>query len=964
MNYANLEKEIFSYKDFSKKVEQTLSKFALFFKNFSANGILFLEKSKKSLEEFYQELFKENHTTSHNISFSNFYQDFKSYLDKCKEILISIEKNISEKISEYILEHQNVNEETTNKLYSILVKLNENKTKLEKFKHNYFDACKDLMEQEKKLKGKKTKYKEIMSKYENISENQKQIYKDELSKFNKILDENEEQYQTIINNYHREYKNKLKFYIEIMKKFHEHGKNYSDIHKDILMKIERFTQYVNIKRDMEYFLQDMNYINENKRRFLNEQFLDYEIFKKNLEKNKDLNNNMNENSINFNNSNMTYQISYEKSIKILELGKFVDDEIEFEIEGEENKKIDGYIKDLIESEETLSKEKYVFLLQYVDNNNSNISNFMDLLINHYKCKKFVTIKNLENLQKLSNIICLIVSCSFNNKEIFDVSFLVMFVAEKTIYFDKGNIFNKYYLCKILPQRTVFSSIRFWEELINAHIDMMAKILTKKEIEKREKIKETNKNSGMFKKVKNIFGSKKDIENQRIENEILYGQIYDEKLPNYCVKVLEIYLKHFSNFNLEHKKASELIVNMSVKYKFDYSYVTYFMAELNSNICVNINKTSNNFESSESDNNKKKDDEKIDYNQLYISRLDKKISKHITDPTMRILIHSLKYLNFDEIPNILAINKLYNKTLSKLIYKNLLIKLAKELDISKHILIWKILLNYTETTIKYNYDEIKESVASNPEKVKSKDIIELDIVRTTFETDNDLNQIKIGSILKAIAYTLPKLNYCQGMNYIAAFLLNITNNEEESFYLFLSLLISTEYGKLFEKDLEKLKKYFYVFDRLICILLPELHHHFQENNVNVSYFISPWLITLFTNIFYIIKDRNNPLILLRIFDLFIFSGWKSIIKIGISLLKNSELKLMNLSSEELLSYLIGGICKNVFFQNENYDELMKILINFKIESYLISNVENEYELRESIPKVGGKDIFQNENLILS
>ena len=292
MNYANLEKEIFSYKDFSKKVEQTLSKFALFFKNFSANGILFLEKSKKSLEEFYQELFKENHTTSHNISFSNFYQDFKSYLDKCKEILISIDKNISEKISEYILEHQNVNEETTNKLYSILVKLNENKTKLEKFKHNYFDACKDLMEQEKKLKGKKTKYKEIMSKYENISENQKQIYKDELSKFNKILDENEEQYQTIINNYHREYKNKLKFYIEIMKKFHEHGKNYSDIHKDILMKIERFTQYVNIKRDMEYFLQDMNYINENKRRFLNEQFLDYEIFKKNLEKNKDLNNNI------------------------------------------------------------------------------------------------------------------------------------------------------------------------------------------------------------------------------------------------------------------------------------------------------------------------------------------------------------------------------------------------------------------------------------------------------------------------------------------------------------------------------------------------------------------------------------------------------------------------------------------------------------------------------------------------
>ena len=98
----------------------------------------------------------------------------------------------------------------------------------------------------------------------------------------------------------------------------------------------------------------------------------------------------------------------------------------------------------------------------------------------------------------------------------------------------------------------------------------------------------------------------------------------------------------------------------------------------------------------------------------------------------------------------------------------------------------------------------------------------------FVSDNSLNQIKIGNILKTLSYIYPKLNYCQGMNYIAAFFLNITNNnEEETFYLFLSMIIHTEYGKLFEKDLENLKKYFYfmylkglfVFDYLnyICTL---------------------------------------------------------------------------------------------------------------------------------------------------
>ena len=960
MNFANLEKEISIYKDLSKKVEQTLSKLSLFFKTFSTEGIIFLEKSKKSLDDFYQELYKENHTTTYNISFSNFYQDFKSFLGKIKEILITIDKNISNKISEYILEHQSVNEETTTKLYSMLVKLNENKSKLEKFKHNYFDACKIAMDQEKKIKGK-NKYKEIISKYETISENQKQIYKEELSKYNKVLDENEEQYQTVINNYLKEYKNKLKFLVEMMNKFIEYGKNYEEIHKEILVKMERFIQFVNIKRDLEYFLKDINFINENKRRFLNEQFLDYEIFKKNIEKNandKDLNNILNsDNPISLNISNSGYNISYEKSIKILELGKYENEEINV-VEGEENKKIDGYITELLESENEIPRDKYIYLLQYVDNNNENITNFMDLLINHYKAKQFIKINNLENLKFLSNIICLIVSCSFNNKQLFDVCFIIMFISEKTIYFCKDNIFNKFYLCKILPNRTVFSSVNFWTELINVHISMLADVLTRKEIENREKLKESNKNSGMFSKVKNMFGNKKDLENQRIENEILYGQIYDEKLPNYCVKVLYDYINHFSNFNLEHKKATELIVDMSIKYKFDYSYVTYFMAALNSNLCVNINKDGNSLQQKEKNENTI--NTKIDYDELYKDRLDKKISKHITDLTMRIIIHSMKYLELDELPNLFVINKTYNKTLTKLIYKNLLFKLSKDLEISKHILIWKILLNYTETTTKYNYEEIKENITFNPKVIKNLETIQMDAIRTTFDSNNDLNQIRLGNLLKALEYTLPSVNYSQGMNYIGAFFLSITNNEEESFYLFLSLLISTEYGKLFEKDLEKFQKYFYVFDRLVCILLPELHYHFQENNISSSHFLTPWLITLFTHIYNTIKDRNNPLILLRIFDMFIFSGWKSVIKVGITLLKNYELKLMNLSSEELLSYLINGICKNVFFQNEYYDDLMNMLIKFKIDNYLISNIENEYELKESIPKIGGKDIFSTEN----
>ena len=237
----------------------------------------------------------------------------------------------------------------------------------------------------------------------------------------------------------------------------------------------------------------------------------------------------------------------------------------------------------------------------------------------------------------------------------------------------------------------------------------------------------------------------------------------------------------------------------------------------------------------------------------------------------------------------------------------------------------------------------------PETVPSKDIIELDVTRTPFEKDVKLNREKITNILKGIAYKRPGINYCQGMNYIAAFLLTLIGDEEDSFFIYLSLLMSTEYGQLFPNDLDKLKKIFYVFDRLLNILMPELYFYLKNNNITVSYFVSPWFITLFTNAFQYIKTQNNPKVLLRIWDLFLFDGWKSIIKIGISFVKHFETKLLQLTFEDLLQFLINDIIKSDFFQNANFDTLMFISVNMNIEENLILNIENEYEIKRKIEK---------------
>jgi hypothetical protein len=128
-----------------------------------------------------------------------------------------------------------------------------------------------------------------------------------------------------------------------------------------------------------------------------------------------------------------------------------------------------------------------------------------------------------------------------------------------------------------------------------------------------------------------------------------------------------------------------------------------------------------------------------------------------------------------------------------------------------------------------------------------------------------------------------------MNYIAEFLYLYIKNEEEAFNIFNSILQSTDYADLFSNELKRLNKYFYVFDRIINIYLPEVYLHLKIKQVSVTFYITPWFITLFMSAFHHIKDQNNPKIFILIFDLFILYGWKSMIKIGLCLMKHFENK---------------------------------------------------------------------------
>ena len=195
---------------------------------------------------------------------------------------------------------------------------------------------------------------------------------------------------------------------------------------------------------------------------------------------------------------------------------------------------------------------------------------------------------------------------------------------------------------------------------------------------------------------------------------------------------------------------------------------------------------------------------------------------------------------------------------------------------------------------------------------------------------------------------PNVGYCQGMSCIGQFLLDITNGDDEySFHIFSAIINKTNYSKLFSNNFDYMKKYFYVFERLINIYLPELDIVLRKHNVSPSFYITPWFITLFTHNY----SSNHNKVLIRIFDTFVLDGWTCIIRIGLLILKYYQNYIFDLKFEEILQFLINEMNKKYdFFNNSNYNKFIELYHEMKIPKGLVSNIENEYELYKNVEKI--------------
>ena len=155
------------------------------------------------------------------------------------------------------------------------------------------------------------------------------------------------------------------------------------------------------------------------------------------------------------------------------------------------------------------------------------------------------------------------------------------------------------------------------------------------------------------------------------------------------------------------------------------------------------------------------------------------------------------------------------------------------------------------------------------------------VRRSFNKMKYLTHGSLSNMLKSYALINPRLNYCQGMNFMAGFLfltmmptqladeqhfaVNQENGSEEqkaavkeykdeltkqaewlAFNVMRETIARFNLEQLFNQELPMLKQMFYQLDRLISIYLPDLHNHFRDENINSSFYSSSFFITVFSS----------------------------------------------------------------------------------------------------------------------
>ena len=673
------------------------------------------------------------------------------------------------------------------------------------------------------------------------------------------------------------------------------------------------------------------------------------------------------------------------------------------------KKIMKLFFDSLDSQNELTSDIISSIIELIINDKKFPQYFFkDYYVTHNT--QYIRMLNEKNLEHFGNILTTIMLLTdLDNNDFLNLIANIIHFGERIYYLIPNAENKKLFLCGFLNKIPLFKCIYFWESVIRYklvnHLEKLANEMDEKlelmdKVNKKynHNINDYSNNSNYYDIGMNIYeelnttdesldinkNHKKNMKNKMKDNKtndpnlfisiINYEANYEDlttKLKNEYIKkahqifnsiILE-YISSFVNYNFGLNNSLELLVKICNQFSMSNDIINYYAVYLN-NCSYSVKQYSKN---SFYDLKNKIDDIRVDlkynslkkkneYNDLYIKLEQEK--RIFNDAEKMIIIKKVsRFLPDKDKINILKLNKKFSSKLNKKIYKEILNRKDIEKGIIQnkqmHINVWKILLKYNKIKRDYPYFPNLEKVKKIKYDMNGKNdfcIIDLDSQRTLFEENNKLEQKRkiLNNILKTCAMLNEEGCYCQGMNFVGAFIIKITEDEEESFYFLMGLFKYTDYRSIFKTDLSKLKLYFSIFDVVLKLYIPTLESYFEENKVKSNYYLSAWFIALFTSL---VKHGKKLDAFLKIFDLFLIDGWKAIFNISMDILRKNEEILLTMKNEGLLHYLTSALGNDFVLNKENYGYLLDNNVNkrlvLRISGKLMHNIENEINQTEKI-----------------
>jgi len=188
-------------------------------------------------------------------------------------------------------------------------------------------------------------------------------------------------------------------------------------------------------------------------------------------------------------------------------------------------------------------------------------------------------------------------------------------------------------------------------------------------------------------------------------------------------------------------------------------------------------------------------------------------------------------------------------------------------------------------------------------------------RELFVLDGPMHK-QMADVLEAYVAYRPDVGYVPCMSYIVAGLL--LNMETLDTFISLANFINKPFNlAFFITDRSQMYKYTSLADTILSTLLPKIHKHFKEINIEPDQYLADWFMTVFL--------KPLPLdIASRIWDIYFLEGELFLFKVALALLK--------MHSHQFESYP-RDLCMNIlnkFPRDLSEDTLFELIGQFNID----------------------------------